>query len=319
MQALKDDWVLRYGCPTFLSDQGSNVDGKVIRELCETFNIKKRRSSAYHNQGNGFAERSIQNIREITRTLLQDEELSQTSWRQLLKEITFALNTSVSTATKWTPYQVLYGKNAVLPIDVLIDTPSKNYPSDLPIVSAYTSEWKERLAKIYDVVRNNLHESREMMKKQYDKKKNVNTYRLGDMVWLTNIYFKSGDIKKLAPRRSGPWTIELLPNGVKFQIVRKHPYKNLVVHHDRIIPYYGGGPVQPLQITQQSVDDESAPDSYGDGDGDDGKIGESSREYESGDLEGNENVEQAQGRPYPLRERIQRRIDGAISWDAIDL
>ena len=174
MQALKDDWVLRYGCPTFLlSDQGSNADGKAIRELCETFNIKKRRSSAYHSQENGFAERSIRNIREMMRALLQDKKLPQTSWRQLLKEITFALNTSVSTATK-----VLYGKNAVLPIDVLMDT-----PSDLTTVSAYTSELKDRLANIYDEVRNNLHE---MMKKQYDKKKNVNTYRLGDMLWLTN-------------------------------------------------------------------------------------------------------------------------------------
>ena len=79
MQTLKDDWVLRYGCPTYLlSDQGSNVDGKVIRELCETFNIKKRRSSAYHIQGNGFAERSIRNIREMMRTLLQDKKLPQT-------------------------------------------------------------------------------------------------------------------------------------------------------------------------------------------------------------------------------------------------
>ena len=185
MQALKDDWVLRYGCPTFLlSDQGSKVDGKVIRELCETFNIKKRRSSAYHSQGNRFAE-SIRNIREMMRTLLQDKKLPQTSWRQLLKEITFALNTSVSTATKRTPYQVLYGKNAVLPIDVLMDTPSRHNPTDLSTVSAYTSELNDRLANIYDVVRNNLHESHEMMKKQYDK--NINTYRLGDMVWLTNI------------------------------------------------------------------------------------------------------------------------------------
>ena len=78
----------------------------------------------------------------MTRTLLQDNKLSQTSWRQLLKEIIFPLNTSVSTGTKRTPYQVHYGKNAVLPIDVLIDTPSRNNLSDLPTVSAYTSELK---------------------------------------------------------------------------------------------------------------------------------------------------------------------------------
>ena len=125
---------------------------------------------------------------------------------------------------------------------------------------------------------------------------------------------------KLPPKHSGPWTIkELFPNDVNFRIIRKHPYKNLIVHHDRIIPYYGGGPVQPLQVPQQSVDDESATDSYCEGNGDDHQIGESSSEYESDDLECNENVEQAQGRTYPFRERIPRRIDGTIPWDAIDL
>ena len=46
--------------PVFiLSDKGSNISGELISSLCNTFEIEKRRSSAYYSQGNGFAERSI--------------------------------------------------------------------------------------------------------------------------------------------------------------------------------------------------------------------------------------------------------------------
>ena len=94
-------WIFKHGPPYFLlSDQGSNVDGNLIHELCGIFNIEKRRSSAYHSQGNGFAERNIGNIREVLRALLLDRNLPQKQWRLLLPEVVFALNTSESSVTK---------------------------------------------------------------------------------------------------------------------------------------------------------------------------------------------------------------------------
>ena len=81
----------------------------------------KRRASAYHSQGNGFTERNIRNIREVIRTLLLAQKLPQSSWAQLLSGITFALNTSISQAIKCTPFEVIFGRKAVLPIDVALD------------------------------------------------------------------------------------------------------------------------------------------------------------------------------------------------------
>ncbi len=64
------------GSPYFLlSDQGLNVHGNLIHERCSIINIKKRRSSACHSEGNGFAEGNIENIREVLRALLLDRDL----------------------------------------------------------------------------------------------------------------------------------------------------------------------------------------------------------------------------------------------------
>ena len=65
-------WILRHGCFSYLvSDHVSNVNGQSVREHCETFSIQEKRSSAYHSQGNGSAERNIRNIREVFRKEMQ--------------------------------------------------------------------------------------------------------------------------------------------------------------------------------------------------------------------------------------------------------
>ena len=69
--SFSNHWLYIHGSPSYLlSDQGSNVDGDVIREFCDKFDIKKRRSSPYHSQGNGFAERSIRSVKEMLRAIL---------------------------------------------------------------------------------------------------------------------------------------------------------------------------------------------------------------------------------------------------------
>lgn len=49
--------ILRYGVPhamTVLTDQGSNFESKIIRELCQINSIRKLRSSPCHPSGNGL-------------------------------------------------------------------------------------------------------------------------------------------------------------------------------------------------------------------------------------------------------------------------
>ena len=117
--ALYKEWILVHGFPSFLlSDQGSNVDGNIIREICKSFGIDKRRSSEYHSQGNGFAERSIRNVKEILRSHLYAKRIPQKAWRKSLKEMIFALNTSMNCTTKCVPYNVVYGRGPVTPEDI---------------------------------------------------------------------------------------------------------------------------------------------------------------------------------------------------------
>ena len=68
VDAVLKNWIYVHGAPYYLLiDQGSNVDGGTMGEICDIFGIEKRRSSAYHSQGNGFAKRNIRSIRDLLR------------------------------------------------------------------------------------------------------------------------------------------------------------------------------------------------------------------------------------------------------------
>ena len=238
---MQQEWILLHGLPNFLlSDQGSNVDGKVIHEICKTFGIEKRRTSAYHSQGNGFAERSIRNVKEIFRTHLYANNLNQCKWRTVLKELVFVLNTTISSATKCTPYSVVHGREAIVPEDVKLGVSKDQLGRDIITASDFAEELKLKLNKSYGTVNRNLLSSRKRMENSYNKSIRTNNYITGQKVWLRNKSFKGGESAKLAPRRSGPWTVvDILPNGRNFRIRNDSNSKVVVVHHDRIEPLHG--------------------------------------------------------------------------------
>ena len=69
-EALQYGWFHRYGYPlALLSDQCPNVDGTVIRELCGKYGIRKLHSSAYHPEGDGEAEMTIQSFKQTMRVV----------------------------------------------------------------------------------------------------------------------------------------------------------------------------------------------------------------------------------------------------------
>ena len=108
VDALLRNWIYIYGSPfPLLSDQGSNVAGEVMAEICNELGIEKRRSLAYHSQGNGFAERNVRTVKDLLRAVLLHRRLQRSKWRSILPGLVFALNASESKATRCVPYNVV--------------------------------------------------------------------------------------------------------------------------------------------------------------------------------------------------------------------
>ena len=309
-------WITKFGCPLYmLSDQGSNVDGETVHALCEEFNIKKRRTSGYHSQGNGFAERNIRSVRELFRTLLLDFELPQNQWERLIPSVVFSLNTSISHTTKCIPYEVLYGRKPVLPIDLVLNSEIDSFNAGTP--EEYVSDLRIQLREILLKVNENSDISRKKMMEQYNKNINFNDYKAGDQVWLKRKYFKPGESRKLLPRKDGPWLIvKKLPNGVNFEITCPKSKNTKIVHHNRLSPVSGTSRKKQKRAAQlPGTTKQPKPEQiiY------EGSSDEDSSSDEDIDIVAdNEDIpEDVVVRRYPARVRVQRQVEGTVPWDQV--
>ena len=316
-KSLEESWLNFHGIPFhLLSDQGSNVDGEVIHSLCEEFGIEKRRTSAYHSQGNGFAERNIRNIKELIRTVLLDRKLSVTKWRSVLSELVFALNCSTSSAINCVPYKVIFGRDPVLPVDARLDLKNSRIDSASP--KEYSDEVNSSLQDIFAHVEKFLKLSKVSMQKQYNKKLRFFDYQPGDKVWMSTKHFKSGESRKLSPRRCGPWTVlGKLDNGVNFRVRRDSTKEEKIVHHDRLYPVKGGGEAEASNANRnyESSPAESSTEPSSEYDGSDSEL-------DSDDFSSEEEVvadPAPVGSRFPVRNRRQREIPGAVPWSSVRL
>jgi transposase InsO family protein len=127
--AFRYGWVLKHGIPSVLvSDQGKNVDGDAIRQLCDELNIQKRHSSPYHPEGDGLAERMIQTVKSVMRCMLAEKNLDQKKWPSLLAEVAFVINSKENASTKFAPQQLFYGKTLRSPIEASLSLEDATTP-----------------------------------------------------------------------------------------------------------------------------------------------------------------------------------------------
>ena len=112
--------IVRFGIPIeIVSDQGVHFVNEVIEFLLAEFMVIHRRSAPYHPQANGQAESTN---KTITTTLTKVVEGNRTDWENKLHSVLWAYRTAYKTSIGTTPFNLVYGLNAILPIEFLIPT-----------------------------------------------------------------------------------------------------------------------------------------------------------------------------------------------------
>jgi hypothetical protein len=84
-------------------------------EFTESMKIKLMNSSPYYAQANGQAEASNKVLLEIIKKRIED---NMRRWHEKLSEALWAHRTSRYGATKVTPFELVYGQEAVLPVEI---------------------------------------------------------------------------------------------------------------------------------------------------------------------------------------------------------
>ena len=162
---------------------------------------------------------------------------------------------------------------------------------------------------IFSQVVETLEISKRKMQQQYNRNLRFIDHSEGQQVWLKVKHYKTGEDRKLAPRRDGPWKIiSKLTNDVNFQIENSRKERK-IVHHNRLSPVVDNGfrnePINPTSDAESnsSKGDISEDSDYSYSDSDSG----SDDDVENGDLD----------RERPRRQRQQRYLPDTIPWGAL--
>ena len=117
-------------------------------------------------------------------------------WRKYVKPLTHAYNCMVNETTGYSPYFLLFGRHARLPIDVLYGTDPDVTRTKEP--TQYVRDLKERLEYAYKLVQENTKKAAAKNKGYYDKRAKASTLQKGDRVLVRKVAIKGK--QKLADR-----------------------------------------------------------------------------------------------------------------------
>jgi hypothetical protein len=199
----------RFGIPhTLTTDQGTSFVSKEVREFAELYKIKLLNSSPYYAQANGQAESSNKTLIKLIKKKIEE---NPRRWHEVLSEALWAHRISRYGAIKVTPFELVYGQEAVLPVEVNLDAYRLAKQNDLSAV-VYHDLMMDNIDKVTDVrlkALKGIEKDKTRVARAYNKKVKSKSFQVGELVWKTilPIGSKSNQFGKWSPNLEGPYKI----------------------------------------------------------------------------------------------------------------
>ena len=194
----------RHGAPqVILSDRGRPFMSALAKEVYRLLRVKKVSTAAYRPQTNGLVERFNRTLASMLSMYVNSKHKD---WDRYLPYVTFAYNTAVHASTKETPFFLLYGREARLPLDtqLLPMTPHEHLS-----VEEYRAELVEGLRVAHEFGREALLRDKQQQELRRGPGKNVPVFEVGDLVQVKNpaLHNTIGLTRKLTNAWTGPFKV----------------------------------------------------------------------------------------------------------------
>ena len=221
----------RHGLPRMiLSDQGTQLCGKVMTQLCSQLGIEKIRTTPYHPEANGCVERFHGTLVPMLRKTIE----RGLDWATQTKLCLFAIRTAPNRSTGFSPVELMYGHTLRTPADLLID---QWMGADSPPFKV--TEWMEQLNSRMEALREasliNGIETQKQTKAHYYHHARQRPINVGSLVLLRS----PGMAGKLESAWTGPFEIvrKIGAVDVELGIPEKPSKKRRTVHINLTKPY----------------------------------------------------------------------------------
>lgn len=221
-KALYDNVSSRFEPPrSIFSDRGTAFLSQIVADLCKP-------------QTNATVER----VWRVLWAALRAHCVDQTDWEEKLTSIAYALRSTPSASSKFSPAMILYGREMTLPLQsALLPTATGRMNVD-----GCVKQLLPRLRLTRQVALDNIKEAQTVYKKYYDQKSHPKVYAPGDMVWLHSSYNPKGVCPKLRRKYEGPFVVASCEGNDTYRLRDATNGKAMAsaVHVKKLRPYLMG-------------------------------------------------------------------------------
>ena len=165
-RCLWEQFIRHYGFPhRILTDQGTNFEAELFKDLCDIAATEKVRTTSYHPQGNGLCERFNSTLLNMLGTLTPEQKVD---WKAHLLTMCNAYNSTVHSTTGFSPYFLMFGRHPRLPIDFQLGLSREGVGHVSK--SRYIQKLQKRLQFAYDRAEALAKQEAARQKKLYDRR-----------------------------------------------------------------------------------------------------------------------------------------------------
>ena len=219
----------RFGTPEIiLSDQGSNFQSELFKNMCGLYGIKQTKTSPYHPQCDGQTERQNRTLITMLKAFVSDKG---TDWDNHIPYVMTAYRSSVHESTGYSPNYLMLGRETKLPIDIMYGEPPGN--SHVDCYHEYVEWFKGASRAAFEFARLQLAKTAERQIRNYDKNVCEQFFKVGDHVWFYYPPMK----KKLSSGWVGPYIVVKCISELVYRIRNLKSGEFRIAHVDKLRLY----------------------------------------------------------------------------------
>nr|XP_055065286.1 uncharacterized protein LOC129447547 [Misgurnus anguillicaudatus] len=162
------------------SDQGRDFEGKLIHELFDLLGVEKSRTTPYHPQGDPQPERFNRTLLDMLGTL---DVRQKTHWSRHIGHLVH--NCSLNEATGYSPYFLMFGREARLPIDLSFGVSSDG--TSTKSYRRFVNIMQQELKSAYELAEESAGKKNAGNKRRYDQRLHYCHLAPGDRVLIRNL------------------------------------------------------------------------------------------------------------------------------------
>ena len=209
---IKREIICQYGLPRkIITDNATNLNNKMMKEMCGDFNIQHHNSTPYRPKMNGAVEAANKNIKKI----IQKMTMSYKDWHKMLPFALHGYRTSVHTSTRATLFSLVYGMEVMLSFKV--EVPSLRILAEFGLKEP---EWAQECFDQLNLIKGKRLEAmshghlyQRWVKNAFDRKVRPRKFNKGDLVLKKVSQALNENRGKWAPNYEGPFIVKKAFSG----------------------------------------------------------------------------------------------------------